>query len=64
MEKRSGQQTAHNKAMLIFKEHSGTLRTGEALKAGIHPRILYSLRDQCAPINNIWTHSIKGFGKY
>ncbi len=46
MEKRSEQQTAHNKAMLIFKEHSGTLRTGEALKAGIHPRVLYSLRDQ------------------
>jgi len=46
MEKRSEQQTAQKKAMLIFKEHSGTLRTGEALKAGIHPRVLYSLRDQ------------------
>ncbi|MFZ5759834.1 MAG: type IV toxin-antitoxin system AbiEi family antitoxin domain-containing protein [Thermodesulfobacteriota bacterium] len=46
MEKRSEQQTAHDKAMLILKEHGGTLRTGEALKAGIHPRVLYSLRDQ------------------
>lgn len=45
MAKRSGQQTAHDKAMLIFKEHGGTLRTGEALKAGIHPRVLYFLRD-------------------
>lgn len=46
MEERSEQQTAQKKAMLIFKEHSGTLRTGEALRAGIHPRVLYSLRDQ------------------
>ncbi|HCP14250.1 MAG TPA: transcriptional regulator [Peptococcaceae bacterium] len=46
MTKSSGQQTAQEKVMLIFKEHGGTLRTGEALKAGIHPRDLYSLRDQ------------------
>jgi predicted transcriptional regulator of viral defense system len=46
MTKSSGQQTAQEKAMLIFKEHRGTLRTGEALKAGIHPRVLYTLRDQ------------------
>jgi predicted transcriptional regulator of viral defense system len=42
----SAQQTAHEKARLIFKEHGGTMRTGEALKAGIHPRVLYFLRDQ------------------
>lgn len=46
MEKCSAQQTAHDKATQILKEHGGTLRTGEALKAGIHPRVLYSLRDQ------------------
>lgn len=46
MPERSGQQTAHEKAMLIFEEHGGTLRTSDALKAGIHPRVLYSLRDQ------------------
>jgi len=45
MEERSEQQTAQKKAMLTFKEHGGTLRTGEALKAGIHPRVLYSLRN-------------------
>lgn len=46
MAKHSGQQTASDKAMLIFKKHCGILRTGDAIKAGIHPRVLYSLRDQ------------------
>ena len=30
----------------IFKERQGTLRTVEALRAGIHPRTLYALRDR------------------
>ena len=30
----------------IFKERHGTLRTLEALRAGIHPRTLYALRDR------------------
>ena len=30
----------------IFKERHGTLRTFEALRAGIHPRTLYALRDR------------------
>ncbi len=38
--------TATTQARRIFKEHNGTLRTVEALHAGIHPRILYALRDQ------------------
>jgi len=46
MGKHSGQKTAHERAIQIFREHGGTLRTGDALKAGIHPRELYSLRDQ------------------
>ncbi|MCP3905199.1 MAG: transcriptional regulator [Planctomycetes bacterium] len=37
--------TASENAERIFREHGGTLRTGEALKAGIHPRTLYALRD-------------------
>jgi predicted transcriptional regulator of viral defense system len=45
MAKRSGQLNAHDRAMLIFKKHGGTLLTGDALKAGIHPRVLYALRD-------------------
>ena len=32
-------------AKRIFKARGGTLRTGEALRAGIHPRTLYTLRD-------------------
>ncbi len=46
MTKHSGRQSAHDKAMLVFKMHGGTLRTSDALKAGMHPRTLYSLRDQ------------------
>ena len=41
----SGSRTATARALLIIKKHGGTIRTGEALKAGIHPRELYSLRD-------------------
>jgi predicted transcriptional regulator of viral defense system len=32
-----------NKALEIFKERGGMLRTSEAISAGIHPRILYEL---------------------
>jgi len=38
--------SAIKQAHRIFKEHHGTLRTVEALRAGIHPRTLYALRDQ------------------
>lgn len=38
--------TAASEAQRIFREHNGTLRTVEALQAGIHPRTLYALRDQ------------------
>ena len=34
------------RAHRIFKERQGTLRTFEALRAGIHPRTLYALRDR------------------
>lgn len=37
--------TSSKKAEEIFREHGGTLRTSEALEAGIHPRTLYALRD-------------------
>jgi predicted transcriptional regulator of viral defense system len=30
----------------LLCSQSGTFRTGEAIKAGIHPRILYAMRDQ------------------
>ena len=32
-------------AKSVFNEHGGTLRTREALAAGIHPRTLYAMRD-------------------
>ena len=33
------------RAEAIFRRHRGVLRTSQALKLGIHPRILYRLRD-------------------
>jgi len=32
-------------AIALFRRHSGTLRTAEALRLGIHPRTLYAMRD-------------------
>ncbi len=33
------------KAKAIFQRHGGALRTGEAIRCGIHPRTLYAMRD-------------------
>ncbi len=38
-------QTPFTQARRIFEQGQGTLRTVEALRAGIHPRTLYALRD-------------------
>lgn len=37
---------SQEKALQIIKELGGVIRTSEALRAGIHPRTFYSLRDQ------------------
>jgi predicted transcriptional regulator of viral defense system len=37
---------SHKKALKFIKELGGIIRTAEALKAGIHPRTFYSLRDR------------------
>ncbi len=37
--------TPITKANAAFKDHGGTMRTTEALNAGIHPRTLYAMRD-------------------
>jgi predicted transcriptional regulator of viral defense system len=37
--------TTIEKATTIFKQHSGTLRTSQAIRLGIAPRTLYALRD-------------------
>ena len=34
-----------NRAATIFENHGGILRTAQALKAGIHPKTLYTMRD-------------------
>lgn len=36
---------ADRQAETIFRRHRGVLRTARALKLGIHPRVLYRLRD-------------------
>ena len=33
------------KARQVFTEHGGIIRTGKAIRLGIHPRTLYALRD-------------------
>jgi predicted transcriptional regulator of viral defense system len=38
-------QNSQQVALDLFQEHGGILRTSEALRLGIHPRTLYSLRD-------------------
>lgn len=35
----------YTKAICIFKDHGGILRTAQALKLGIHPETLYAMRD-------------------
>ncbi len=42
---REKDQAARENVIKIFKNRGGILRTKEALDAGIHPRILYELRD-------------------
>ncbi len=37
--------SALDKAINIIREKKGLIRTSEAIKSGIHPRILYALRD-------------------
>ena len=37
--------SVNEQARDVFRAHGGTLRTREALKAGIHPRTLYAMRD-------------------
>src|SRR3984885_12983882 len=37
---------AKQKAIKLFKKNQGLLRTAEAIRLGIHPRIIYQLRDE------------------
>ncbi|MBL7543652.1 MAG: type IV toxin-antitoxin system AbiEi family antitoxin domain-containing protein [Bdellovibrionaceae bacterium] len=38
--------TAETKAIALFRKAGGMMRTAQAIKAGVHPVILYKLRDQ------------------
>jgi predicted transcriptional regulator of viral defense system len=38
-------QSVNEKAQRIIKEYGGIIRTAQAIKSGIHPRIFYTLRD-------------------
>lgn len=40
------QNTSQNSALRKIAERGGIIRTAEALRAGIHPRTLYALRDR------------------
>ena len=42
---RNKSKILRDQALKIFKSHGGILRTSEAIRAGIHPRIFYELRD-------------------
>ena len=37
--------SAIQKAIAVFREHNGVLRTAEAIRLGIQPRTLYAMRD-------------------
>ena len=46
MSKKTNKQGSRfDKAVAVFKKHSGILRTAQALRAGIHPSTLYTMRD-------------------
>ncbi len=38
--------SSKEKALYIFRKHKGILRTSEGIKQGIHPVVLYKLRDE------------------
>jgi predicted transcriptional regulator of viral defense system len=43
--KNNKQDSRFDRAVAIFKKHGGILRTAQALRAGIHPSTLYTMRD-------------------
>lgn len=43
--KNNNQGSRFDRAVVVFKKHGGILRTAQALRAGIHPTTLYTMRD-------------------
>ncbi|MFC1889370.1 type IV toxin-antitoxin system AbiEi family antitoxin domain-containing protein [Thermodesulfobacteriota bacterium] len=42
------QEDRFQRAVTVFKDHGGMLRTAEAIRAGVHPDTLYTMRDEGA----------------
>ncbi len=45
LKKKHDANSRFTRAATIFENHGGILRTAQALKAGIHPKTLYAMRD-------------------
>jgi len=43
--KNDSEGSRFDRAVVVFKKHGGILRTAQALRAGIHPTTLYTMRD-------------------
>lgn len=43
--KKNARQARIDKALAIFRKHGGVLRTAQALRLGLHPTVLYAMRD-------------------
>ncbi len=44
-EHNSNQDSTFARAVAVFRDHGGVLRTMEAVRLGVHPRTLYAMRD-------------------
>ena len=44
----NNQISRYDRAIAVFKQHGGLLRTAQALRAGIHPGTIYAMRDSGA----------------
>ena len=43
--KKNAHRARIDKAITIFRKHGGVLRTAQALRLGVHPSVLYAMRD-------------------
>ena len=47
-------KSAAHRALEMIRHHDGLIRTRDALAMGIHPRTLYTLRDEGALEQELW----------
>jgi predicted transcriptional regulator of viral defense system len=43
--KKNASQAQVDRAIAVFREHGGVLRTAHAMRLGLHPAVLYAMRD-------------------